>query len=390
MRQFIVFLISFILININAQKRFDITLQDQGRTRDAIISVPTKVMPVGGYPVVIMLHGTSGDSEVFYNSKGWKELGQEENFITVFPSALKWCYIEEGNRKNLTKFVNGDLLEKICPEQKDDLIDDVAFIKSIVKILSDTIKINPKKIFASGFSNGDVMINKLAMDAGDVFAAVGGSSGALHELDSITPTQRIPIWYMVGTMDDRFLVPPFQAIPYGGDSSILYLKKFINRFLVCQGLTYNYRIIESPINKTFVFDQCIPGQTCAPLLFTINKGQTHEYPNGLNYPFDAPKFLWAFFNNNLTSAINEQNILTEKNAKCYPNPASSSTIIDPQWRRAKTWSLSVIDGMGHTVAEVRDIDTNEYTLHTSRLSPGLYIVLVKSIDGTKSTKLILR
>jgi polyhydroxybutyrate depolymerase len=390
MRQFIYILLCFFFVNVKAQKRLDIVLQDQGHARDAIVSIPTKPMPAGGYPVVVMLHGTSGDSEVFYSAKGWKELGQEENFITVFPSALKWCYVEEGVRKNFSKFVNGDLLEKICPEQKDDLIDDVAFIKRIVKLLGDTIKINPKKIFASGFSNGDVMINKLAMDAGDVFAAVGGSSGALHELDSLTPAKRIPIWYMVGTADDRFLVPPYQAIPYGGDSSILYLKKFLNRFLVCQGLTNTYRIVESPINKTFVYDKCVSGQSCAPFLFTINKNQTHEFPNGLNYPFDAPKFLWAFFNNNLTSSINEQNVTSLKNAKCYPNPASLSSIIDPQWRQANAWSLQVIDLIGHTAMEVHDINTPEYEMSTSHLMSGVYVILVKSREGLKSVKLIIR
>jgi poly(3-hydroxybutyrate) depolymerase len=86
---------------LSAQKRYDITLKDQGNARDAIISVPTKPMPVGGYPVVFMLHGTSGDSQVFYTAKGWKELGQEENFITVFPSSLKWCFLRMVSKKTI-------------------------------------------------------------------------------------------------------------------------------------------------------------------------------------------------------------------------------------------------------------------------------------------------
>lgn len=85
----------------SSQRKFDLSFQFDGRLREFIVSIPTKLPPVAGYPVVMMLHGTSGDKDVYYNAHGWRELGQQENFITIFPSSLRWCFYEDGLTKTI-------------------------------------------------------------------------------------------------------------------------------------------------------------------------------------------------------------------------------------------------------------------------------------------------
>ncbi|MFZ1255451.1 MAG: hypothetical protein WAR77_03820, partial [Saprospiraceae bacterium] len=87
---FTIGLLLIFLIDLQSQQRYDIQFMLDGHVRECIIVKPSTAPPVGGYPVVFMLHGTSGDGEKFYNISGWKELGQAENFITVFPSSLSW------------------------------------------------------------------------------------------------------------------------------------------------------------------------------------------------------------------------------------------------------------------------------------------------------------
>ncbi|MGB3083099.1 MAG: alpha/beta hydrolase-fold protein, partial [Saprospiraceae bacterium] len=148
---------------------------------------PSTAPPVGGYPVVFMLHGTSGDGEKFYNISGWKELGQAENFITVFPSSLSWCFVEDGIEKHNTRWVNGNVTENPCAGPPQDYIDDIKFLKLLAGRISDTFPVNKTQIFACGFSNGSAMIHKMAVDAGDVFAAVAGTSAFLSPADSSKP-----------------------------------------------------------------------------------------------------------------------------------------------------------------------------------------------------------
>lgn len=374
----IFFLSLFIFLwfgNLQAQTKYDLNINFEGRSREFIVSVPTKSPPANGYSLVFMLHGTSGDKDVFYNAKGWRELGQAENFVTVFPSALRWCFFEDGGKKNTTRFVCGSVVDSICEEDKPKLIDEVAFLKKLVEIISDTLPINRQKVFMNGFSNGSCMSHKIAMDAGDVFAAAAGSSSMLHELDSITPLKRIPFWIMVGSKDDRFFSPNFpNALPYGGDSILLYLNKSISRALVCQGLSKTYQKVETNVNKTYIWKECLPGEICAPYIFTLNKDQSHEFPNGNNHPVNAPKLFWEFFNNP-PSIITSQIEIEEQKLQAitvYPNPISDQLYIASNIEQPSLWSVKILNIHGQIMAVNNGFGILDTTMETAAWLPGIY------------------
>lgn len=100
-----------------------------------------------------------------------------------------------------------------CPPQ--EYVDDVNFLKVLAKRIADTFPVNQKMIPIEAILS---TIHKLAIDAGDVFAAVAGTSSPLAAGDSSWPVNRIPAWFMLGTLDDGFIVPPFTELPFGGDS----------------------------------------------------------------------------------------------------------------------------------------------------------------------------
>ncbi|MCB0570845.1 MAG: hypothetical protein KDC66_13815, partial [Phaeodactylibacter sp.] len=75
-----------------------------GDTREYYVHVPTGYDEEQPTPVVFMLHGTSGDGEKFYNISGWKEVGEKENILTVYPSSWHHCIIEDGQTMNTTKW----------------------------------------------------------------------------------------------------------------------------------------------------------------------------------------------------------------------------------------------------------------------------------------------
>ena len=84
MRKYILLsLIFFTSLLTNAQKRYDVKIISENRIREAIISVPTKIPPEDGYPIVFMLHGTSGEASTYYLPKGWRELGDHCHFAIL-------------------------------------------------------------------------------------------------------------------------------------------------------------------------------------------------------------------------------------------------------------------------------------------------------------------
>ena len=159
------------------QQRFDVKFNFDGAAREFIVVKPSGAVPTGGYPVVFMFHGSSGDGEQFYNTSKWKERGEIEKFITVFPTALKYCVLNFANNVPAvtTKWNNGNLQEDKCPNVTQVFKDDVKFIRKMLDTIKLTFTVNPKKIFASGFSNGGAMVAKLAIEASDVFAAVANT-----------------------------------------------------------------------------------------------------------------------------------------------------------------------------------------------------------------------
>ncbi len=377
---FIVFCLS--LISLYSQRRFDWKIKVDNELRDVIVVQPSNPAPPGGYPVVFMLHGTSGDGEKFYNISGWKELGEEENFITVFPSSLSWCFVEDGIEKHNTKWVNGDLLSIPCAGKPQDYVDDVKFLKRIVQLVQDTFQVNSKMIFASGFSNGSVMIHKLANEAGDVFAAVAGGSGPLTELDSTNPVNRIPVWFIVGSLDDRYIVPPYTSLPFGGDSILAYLGVFLNRALACQGLTQTFIKKESNITHTYIFNEAQAGMTSKPYLFTLIKDMTHEYPNGANYPLSAPKIFWEFFRQSVVTGTEGIGNLNEQ-ILIYPNPSDGKVNIKAGY--SKIEAIDICNFQGINIKRFDPGSTNNQ-LNLSTFPEGIYFIHIKTSKGNVTKK----
>ncbi|HRI32402.1 MAG TPA: hypothetical protein PLD02_01530, partial [Saprospiraceae bacterium] len=76
----------------------------EGVTREYFLHIPTKYNGNTSVPLVFMLHGTGGDGEKMYETSGWAELAESENFIAIFPSALSYKIIDGGENKTITKW----------------------------------------------------------------------------------------------------------------------------------------------------------------------------------------------------------------------------------------------------------------------------------------------
>lgn len=366
-------------------------IQSESRLREAIVSVPTTPPPADGYPIVFMCHGTSGEATNYYNPVGWKELGQAENFITIFPSALVWCYYDkndDGKEKHHSKFVCGDLLDQVCEKDLNKLINDIVFFKKIIQLVSDTLKVDSKRIFKSGFSNGSSMAHKISMEATEVFAASGGASAPLNSLDSTTPVpRRIPMLYMVGTKDDRYLSDLFPVeLPFGGDSTLIYLQGSIRRALICQGLTEEFTKIETPLSHIYTWSTCTSGEKCAPYVFMLNKGQPHEFPNGKNHPVDAPKILWNFFNNppavRMTTPVQKLKP-PDWNISFFPNPASNYMYFKSNGPIAGTGHLKITNVSGELMVQYKISTGGIRIIDLTSWPAGSYYAFFSTESGSR-------
>jgi len=356
----------------------------EGRLRNVVFSHPGKPAPMGGYPVVFMLHGTSGTGEEFYEKSGWRELGTKENFITVFPSSLRWCFVKDGVEERNSRWVNGSVTENPCAGPPQDYVDDTKFLKHLVTLLSDTLPINPKMVFLSGFSNGSNEMHKLAVEAGDVFKAFAGTSGNLSESDSAKPVVRVPVWLMHGTKDDRLTVPHgVNEMPFN-DSILHKLYNPINRMLACQGLTNEYQTVETERVKTYQFNTSINGEESAPYWFSIVDEMVHQYPNGDNYPMSCPEIFWEFFKSTVTTSVRDAKPFDF--CKIYPNPAKDHLTIQLDKGVGKT-IVSILSLTGQILIQEPENYTDIIRINTSTLQTGTYITKIANEKNIQVNKI---
>ena len=93
--------------------------------------------------------------------------------------------------------------------------DDVGFIVGLIDEVSEAVSIDPDRVYATGASNGGMMTYRLAIEAGDRFAAVAAVIANLPDPSECEAVPApIPILIMNGT-DDPLI--PFEGGCVAGD-----------------------------------------------------------------------------------------------------------------------------------------------------------------------------
>lgn len=329
----LIYIIALCCFNITAyaQSRIDFSLSIDGKKRDVIIVKPSGDVPSGGYPVVCMFHGTGGGGERTFGTSQWKEKGEKEKFITVFPSSLEYCIIENGKQENTTKWHISQLDSVACPGQT--LADDVKFVRTFLDTIIQSFPINKRRIYATGFSNGASFVSKLAVEMNDVFAAVAPSGGGLNRGDSNFVTHRIPIWLVLGSKDnkwlDNFAQFGLKEFPLN-DSTLLWLRAALGRYRGLLGLDTIYTKNSMPKVLTYIYNTPLnKAEAASEFRFTLVDGMTHEYPNGENSQYVLADILWDnFFSKISKNTITGLYDSDQTQITVYPQPAESFVTIE--------------------------------------------------------------
>ena len=272
------------------------TTQVNGDTREYYVHVPksyNKSMPV---PVVFMLHGTSGDGLKFYNISGWKEVGEAENILTVYPSSWRHCIIEDGQRLNTTKWNIYPGNFAYCPGEVPK--DDIKFLNQVIDEMCSKFTVNQKMIYFVGFSNGGQMTARIGVEMSDRVAAVVSSAGNLMAGKAYTPKRLLPNLFQVGTNDDRFM-PAWgnQPAPMNFDQLFAIspaMKGVMGTYQKTYKLDSKYTTGGDPNKIIFLDAKGTSGNPNNVFRFALIKDMTHMYPNGKNFPLNGAQLNWQW------------------------------------------------------------------------------------------------
>ena len=160
----------------------------EGIEREYIIHIPKNLTEDS--PLVFIIHGFTGSAEGISAYSDMNSIAERESFIAVYPQG--------------TKDINGNTFFNVGYEFHDDsTINDVSFIRELVRSLSQEFNLSRKKAFATGMSNGGDMSYLLACTSSDLFKAVAPVAGVLMKglKDSCELNSPVPVFEIHGTAD---------------------------------------------------------------------------------------------------------------------------------------------------------------------------------------------
>ena len=243
-----------------------------GIERTYNVYLPKNYVPKQTYPLLIGLHGGFGSAEQFEASTGLDGQADTHNFIIAYGQGTSW-----GKLAAPVWNAGGCCGQAVTSEKN---IDDVGYIRQIIKNISSSYAIDAQRVYATGMSNGGMMANRLACEASDSIHGVGIVSGTI-QIDDCSPANHMPVLIMHGTADPRVLYN-------GGTSSgaikitaIPVMREFAdwaNRNGCSGGITTTPIVTRSADNKTvdvLQYNNC----AASTIQYRINGGE-HEWPGG--------------------------------------------------------------------------------------------------------------
>lgn len=265
---------------VEGKNRFT-TIVDEDE-REYYVHVPLNYKEDSAVPVVFMLHGTSGDGEKFYNNSGWKEVGDAENILTVFPSSWHYKIIEDGETLNTTKWNIFPGAFEYYPGENPR--DDIKFLRQIIIELKSKFTIDNNKIYLVGFSNGGQMAFRCAVEMSDIFAAVVECAATYSTDTTLSPIRNIPVAFQLGNEDDRYFSSPVKLSNFETAlNTISFFKNIVNVHTNSFQYQKSYTISGDTNTVLIATYQPINQNENRTFNMVLVKDLGHAYPNGENH-----------------------------------------------------------------------------------------------------------
>jgi polyhydroxybutyrate depolymerase len=168
-------------------------------TRSYVLHIPPSYDGSKPVPLIVDFHGigNSGSSEL--STSPYPAVTDPEGVVMAFPDGTK---TPVGTAWNVGPCCVAD-------------VDDVAFTRALVANIERTLCIDRVRVYAVGVLTGGGMVNYLACQAADLFAAVAPAAFDLlqESVADCTPSRAISVISFRGTADAR--------VPYAGGASAL-------------------------------------------------------------------------------------------------------------------------------------------------------------------------
>ncbi|MCB0360508.1 MAG: hypothetical protein KDD44_12755, partial [Bdellovibrionales bacterium] len=161
-----------------------------GKHRSALVYVPRSVAKPAA--LVLVFHGGGGNAEGIRAQSDWDREADRHGFVVAYPRG----YSPRDDAHKLLTWNAGSC----CGAAVRDQSADVEFVGALISDLKTKLLIDPRRIYATGHSNGAQMSYRLACELSETIAAIGpiGGTKVLANCPQVRP---VPFLHIHGTAD---------------------------------------------------------------------------------------------------------------------------------------------------------------------------------------------
>lgn len=172
-------------------------IEVDGLDRTYLVHLPPRYDPQKPASVVLAFHGAFNNGAMMVRLSGLNRKADEAGFVAVYP---------EGTGKGPVLFFNPDR------KPRKGRPNDVHFTDVLLDDLATVVNVDPKRVYATGMSNGGMMCYLLAADLSQRIAAIAPVAGTMTFADC-KPARPVSVLHFHGTKD--------QLVPLEGKQGVI-------------------------------------------------------------------------------------------------------------------------------------------------------------------------
>jgi polyhydroxybutyrate depolymerase len=257
-----------------------------GLTRTCYVHLPPAYDGMRALPLVLVLHGMGSDGRGMAWLTHFNRIADHNGFVVAYPDGYKkrWSF-------GPIPLLGG--------------IDDVGFIAALVMALSDDLCIDPARIYVAGMSNGGGLVDLLACQRAELFAAFVVVAATISSVMThiCRPSRPVSVLMIHGTHDP--------LVPFGGGRRQVLLSapataQHWARLAGCVTAPVVSYLPERVSDGTRVRQEVYSGQGGAEVVLYVIENGGHTWPGGKPYlperiigktsqQIDASQVIWDFF-----------------------------------------------------------------------------------------------
>ena len=315
-----------------------------------------------------------------FSQVGFHQVADTANIIVVTPEALVDVLITGSTAWNSGAGVAGISLNAG--------VDDVGFINALIDTISAHYNIDQNRVFATGFSMGGFMSNRLACELNNRIASIASVAGSVGGTLVCNPGQSIPVCHFHGTGDTQVgygtvgggvqnnnwgsNAPDWVSFwnTNNGCGTVTLEGQFPNlsgdgysvEYVEYAGCTDDSRVVHYKVNNA-------------------DHVWLFRPTNDISYTLEIWRFFLGMSPDNLVPAsVTEPQIAT---IGVYPNPATNQLRIENL--DSKILNISIFNTTGQLVKEFA---AGSQSLDVSDLHTGIYQIMIATEKGLFSNSFV--